>query len=70
VSSDGDARELTPAEGRELFDRASRRLLGMSGEEFLAAYDRGDFGDGRDHLAATQLAMLIPFTRGGIDEPR
>jgi hypothetical protein len=69
VSSDEDARELTPAEGRELFDRAARRLLGVSGEAFLAAYDRGDFDEGWSHGAVTQLEMLIPFTRGGIDEP-
>jgi hypothetical protein len=37
-------RERSFEEGRELFDRQARLRLGMSGEEFLRAWDAGEFG--------------------------
>lgn len=30
-------------EAREIFDRDARRLMGMSGEEFLRRYDAGEY---------------------------
>jgi hypothetical protein len=54
--------EATEKEGREIFDRAARESLGISGEEFLARYDRG-FYDDSDDPAVAGVAMLIPFAR-------
>jgi|SRR5579884_238500 len=58
---------LSPEEGRALFDEQARRLLGLSGEEFLRRYDAGEFdavyddpGVGRE---VVHLSMLIPFAR-------
>ncbi|MFT4041308.1 MAG: hypothetical protein QM692_24210 [Thermomicrobiales bacterium] len=57
---------LSPEEGRELFDYMSRRIAGLSGDEFLARYDAGDISpddethEGRELM---YLIMLIPFAR-------
>lgn len=57
------ASELGSAEGVELFDAAARRHLGMSGSEFLAAWDRGDFAGEPERIEAMSVAMLIPLVR-------
>lgn len=57
-----DVVEATPEEGRELFDRAARKALGISGDEFLARYDRGMFDD-TDDPAVAGVTTLIPFAR-------
>jgi hypothetical protein len=54
--------EATHEEGRALLDRAARELLGISGDEFLARWDVGDY-EGVDDPAITRVAMLIPFAR-------
>jgi hypothetical protein len=53
-------------EGHRLFDREARRLLGMSGDEFLARWDAGEFNDLPDTPEGRQImrvAYLIPFGR-------
>ncbi len=55
-------RELTAEEGRELFDRAARFHLDMSGEEFLKAWDAGKFKD-PDQQGGMEIIMLLPFAR-------
>lgn len=58
--------ELTPEEGRTFFDREVRRTIGMSGEEFLRRYDRGDYaGIEEDEFGRKliRLEFLIPFAR-------
>ncbi|HEX5199733.1 hypothetical protein ACFQS1_28195 [Paractinoplanes rhizophilus] len=57
-----DVVELTPEQGRELFDRRARKLLGITGDEFLARWDSGDFMNSDDPKVSS-LAVLIPFTR-------
>ena len=54
--------ELSREDGREMFGRAARGTLGISGEEFLARWDAGDYADA-DDPAVTPVAMLIPFAR-------
>jgi len=56
----------TPEEGRALFDRQARQLVGMSGEEFIRRWDAGEFRDVADtagHRHILRLASLIPFGR-------
>jgi hypothetical protein len=52
--------ELDAQEGRELLDRQARRYLGMSGDEFASAWDRGELDPDRDARVA-RVAMLRPF---------
>ena len=56
----------TNQEGRNLFDYQARKQLGISGEEFLARWDAGDYGDVADPVKAREvqrLIMLTPFVR-------
>ncbi len=56
--------ELTVEEGRAFFDEVARHTLNMSGEEFLAAWDRGQYQSDLDsYPGLVKLAMLIPFGR-------
>ncbi|MBM7788413.1 hypothetical protein [Tenggerimyces flavus] len=53
--------ELDRAEGREMLDERTRRLLNLTLEQFEAAYDAGQLDlDDRDVL---HLIMLLPFAR-------
>jgi hypothetical protein len=55
--------ELTPEEGRSLFDREAQRLLGVGGEEFVTRYEAGEYGD--DDPRIMRVAMLLPFWQAG-----
>lgn len=57
-----EAVELTREEGIALFDEEARRVLGISGEEFLAAYDAGKLDD-FDPIDVQSVVMMIPFAR-------
>jgi len=57
---------LPPAEARALFNRQTRRLLNLSGDEFLARWEAGDYRDLPDTPEGRHvgyLALLIPFGR-------
>jgi hypothetical protein len=43
-----------------MLDSAARDYLGMTGDEFLRAYEAGALG-GCDHMWVEQVAALIPF---------
>ena len=58
-----EVEELNARDGAALFDKTARRLLGISGDEFLLRWDRGDYDDERENMAVTKVAMLIPFAR-------
>ncbi|MBA3414273.1 MAG: hypothetical protein H0U10_03495 [Chloroflexia bacterium] len=58
--------ELSEDEGRAFFDREARRQVGLSGEEFLRRYDRGDYaGIEEDEFgrAVVELSFLVSFGR-------
>lgn len=57
------AHEVSAEEGREIVDRAARRYLNMSGEEFVAAWDGGAFDSDPDRPEVMRVAMLLPFAR-------
>jgi hypothetical protein len=61
--SDVHVQEVTPEEGRAIVDRAVRRYLHMSGEQFLKAWDAGAFDDDPDRPEVMSVAMLLPFAR-------
>jgi hypothetical protein len=54
--------EASRSEGRAMLDRAAMEELGLTGEQFLAKWDIGDYED-TDDPAVTRVAMLIPFAR-------
>lgn len=56
--------ELSRDEGRALFDRLARRYLGMSGEEFIRAWDAGQFeGDPDERSELMRVVMALPLGR-------
>lgn len=61
--ADVRAREVSPEEGRAIFDEAARRYLGISGEEFLRRWDAGEYRGEADRPGVLDVAMLIPFGR-------
>lgn len=52
---------LTPEQGWEMFDQSARRDLGMSGEEFLRAWDAGELDP--EIPEVMDMAFIIPFVR-------
>ena len=59
-------RFVTPEEGRAILDEEARRVMGMSGEEFIRRWEAGEYKDIADtsgHLHILHLAMLIPLAR-------
>lgn len=63
LDHNSDVHEVSREEGRALFDKTARKLLGISGDEFLARWDRGDFDREPEAEAVARVAMLIPFAR-------
>ena len=65
ASSEEDVQveELSPEEAWDLFDRASRRELHISGREFLQQWDAGAFRDDPDQPGLMGVVMLIPLVR-------
>ncbi|MGH3182247.1 MAG: hypothetical protein ACRDOE_10145 [Streptosporangiaceae bacterium] len=57
----GGVVELTREEGRKMLGERTRRELGMTLEEFEAAYDAGTLDMDNDEVIG--LAMLLPFAR-------
>ncbi|HLZ73212.1 MAG TPA: hypothetical protein VKV26_25180 [Dehalococcoidia bacterium] len=55
-------RVLSPEEARALFDEHARRYLNMSGPEFIAAWERGDYNFDPDYSeAVNHLWFMMPF---------
>ncbi|WP_371598914.1 hypothetical protein [Streptomyces sp. NBC_00564] len=55
--------EVDYSAGAEILDRAARRKLGISGEEFIARWDAGEYGGPEEHVKAEEVSMLLPFAR-------
>jgi hypothetical protein len=57
---------ISAAEAREVFDYQARKLMGMSGEEFLRRWDEGEFRDlfdKRGHEDLTHLVLMMGLGR-------
>lgn len=52
--------ELTYEEALDMFDKTARRLLNMSGEEFLRRWKEDDFED-PDSSEVTHVGILAPL---------
>ena len=65
-ATESEIRWLTPEEGRDLFDAEARRVMGMSGEEFIRRWEAGEYreiADTSGNLHIMRLAALIPFAQ-------
>jgi hypothetical protein len=55
--------DLTDEEAYALFDREARRYLGMSGQEFIVAWESGKFDENPDQSDVMYVAMLLPLVK-------
>ena len=53
--------EMTRDEAHAFFDREARRQLGMSGDEFLRAYEAGAFDHEIERPDVMRVIRLLPF---------
>ena len=61
--TNGQIRELTHEEGLALLDREARRYLQMTAEEFIRAWEAGEFDDDPDRPDVMYVAMLLPLAK-------
>jgi hypothetical protein len=61
ITADGGVVELTREEGRAMLGARTRRELGMTLEQFEAAYDAGTLDMAESDVIG--LVMLLPFAR-------
>lgn len=59
-----EVHRVSKEEGQKIFDNAARKFMGMSGPEFLAAWDVGKFDDMGETRKLMRVARLLPFGRG------
>jgi hypothetical protein len=62
-TTNGQVRELTREEGLALLDREARRYLQISAEEFIRAWEAGEFDEDPDRPNVMYVAMLLPFAQ-------
>ncbi len=55
--------EMTHEEARAFFDGQARAWMGMSGEEFMRAWDAGEFDAPPERTEVTNVALLLPLVR-------
>lgn len=57
---------VTPEGGRRLFDELARKVMGMSGEEFIRRWEAGEYwgiADEEGHRHIGDLIAMIPLAR-------
>jgi hypothetical protein len=59
-TADGQIHLATEEEWQALVDRAARYYLGISGDEFVRAWERGEF-ENADRPEVLRVAMLLPI---------
>ena len=62
-TTNGQIRELTHEEGLALLNREAQRYLHMSAEQFIKAWEAGDFDEDPDRPDVMYVAMLLPFAK-------
>ncbi|CAN5814232.1 hypothetical protein BH20CHL1_BH20CHL1_10540 [soil metagenome] len=55
--------EMSTEEGKEMFDSLARSSMNMTGDEFIRAWESGEFDDQPETSGVIRLVLLIPFTR-------
>lgn len=63
MATKNDGAQMTREEARQVFDRQARKLLHMSGRDFVREYDARKFDRRREEPAVRRLEMLLPLVR-------
>ncbi len=56
-------KRLNRKQGLALLDKQARKYLSMSAEEFIKAWESGEFDDDPDRPEVMRLVMLLPFAK-------
>lgn len=62
-SADVTVEELTKQDGRDLFEAACQRELGVGADEFLKRYDGDELLPEWSSRAVQRVEFLLPFVR-------
>lgn len=54
--------QITPDEGRRIFEQQAQQRLGITGQEFIRRWDAGEY-EAVDTPEVIGLAMLLPLGR-------
>lgn len=52
---------MSPEEARAYFDEQAGRLLSMEGEQFVRAWEAGEFDDDSDRYGVIDLVLMLPL---------
>jgi hypothetical protein len=63
MATKSDGARMTRKEAREVFDRQARKLLHLSGRDFVREYEAGKLDRRREEPAVRRLEMLLPLVR-------
>ncbi len=63
VERNGSVKIITKEEGMQILDMEARRHFNMSGEEFICAWESGEFDDDPDGPNVMYVALLIPLAK-------
>jgi hypothetical protein len=63
MATKSNGARMSRKEARKVFDRQARKLLHMSGREFVHEYEAGKFDRRREEPAVRRLEMLLPLVR-------
>ena len=63
ITENGRIHVLTKEEAHALLDHEARRYLGLSAEEFIHAWEAGEFDKDPDQSDVMYVAMLLPLTQ-------
>ncbi len=61
--TNGHFPELQREEGWALLDQAARHYLDMSAEDFIQAWERGDFDEDPERPEVIRVAMMVPLAQ-------
>jgi hypothetical protein len=59
----GEVIWITAEEGEHILDRQTRKILGISGDEFLRRWDAGEYADDPDAPGVRQVVPFLSFVR-------
>ncbi len=61
--TDAKLRTFTREEGSAYFNQQAQHWLGISGDEFVKAWESGKFDDDPDRPGVMEVAILLPLVK-------
>jgi hypothetical protein len=63
IETPTEVQQVDEDDARAVFDEQARQNLNMSGEEFLQAWDAGEFDADPDRPEVMRVVFLLPLVR-------